>query len=197
MPPEGNAFDRLDPAYQDALLRSIDLCIDHAFADVVALLSDGTWDDLLFLNEALPDRPVYVERYTPLLAKEFLVCLITVAAKLTSRADIQLASVAEEMALYALIENASGPSGEEEFDFEDFIEEVFEDTDFLNLFDPELNGIQHMPAQRSLGTANLDFEDWFRPFRDAVPVHPYAGPDQDEAPSGRRSGAIDKSHRLN
>lgn len=99
---EGNAFDRLDPAYQDALRRSIDLCIDHAFADVAALLQDGRWDDLLFLNEALPNRPVYVERYTPLLAKEFLVCLITVAAQLTSRADIRLASVAEELALYAL-----------------------------------------------------------------------------------------------
>jgi hypothetical protein len=193
----GNAFDRLDPAYQDALFRSIDLCIDHAFADVAALLHDGTWDDLLFLNDALPDRPMYVQRYTPLLAKEFLVCLITVAGKLTSGADIRLASVAEEMALHALIENASGPSGQEEFDFDDFIDDVFEDTDFLFLFDEKLNGIQHVPAQQSLGTTNLDFENWFRPFRDAVPVHPYAGPDQDGVAVDRHSGSSDKSRRLN
>lgn len=192
---EGNAFDRLDRAYRDALLRAIDLCIDEAFTDVATLLQDGKWDDLLFLSEALPDRPVYVERYTPLLAKEFLICVIAVAGKLTSRVEIQLASVAEEMALYALIEHASGPSGEEEFDFDDFIDEVFEDTDFLYLFDSERNGIQVTPAQKTLGTANLDFENWFRPFRADVRVHPYAAAGQ--PPDGRDPGSRDTSHDLN
>jgi hypothetical protein len=75
------------------------------------------------------------------------------------------------MALYALIRNAEG---DEEFDFDDFVDEVFEDTDFLFLFNEDLNGIQHTPAQNTLHTANLDFDDWFLPFREGLQVHPYA-----------------------
>jgi hypothetical protein len=76
-----NAFDRLDQTYRLALLQSIDLVVDEAFDDVARLLNGGKWDDLLFLSDALPDRPMYVERYTPLFAKQFLVCLLTVAGK--------------------------------------------------------------------------------------------------------------------
>ena len=76
-----------------------------------------------------------------------------------------------------MIQHAAGPSGEEAFDFGDFIDEVFEDTDFLFLFDEELKGIQHTSAQKPLGTtANLDFEDWFRPFRDTAHGAPCALP---------------------
>jgi hypothetical protein len=149
----------------------------------------------LFLNDALPDRPVYLARYTPLFAKQFLTCLLTVAWKLTSKEKIVLASVAEEMALHALIQNAQGPTGEEEFDFDDFIDEVFEDTDFLWLFDAEFNGIQHTPAQATLRTANLDFDDWFRPFRDASPVHPYVA--GDDAKPGGGTNRSPRDPRLN
>ncbi|HZP95228.1 MAG TPA: hypothetical protein VFC31_02675 [Candidatus Limnocylindria bacterium] len=191
---DGNVFGRLDPAYQDALLRGIDLSIDEGFDDVAALMRGKPWDELLFLNGALPDRPIYVQRYKPLFAKQFLVCLVAVAGKLTSGREFTLASVAEELALYTIIERATGPSGEEEFDFGDFIEEVFEDTDFLWLFDEKYNGIQHTPAQNTLRTANLDFEDWFKPFRDAESVHPYCW---EQEPESGRSDRPPEGSRLN
>lgn len=185
-----NAFERLDAAHREALRVSIALCIDQAFGDIASLLErDARWDELLFLPSALPNRPFYVERYSPLFAKQFLVCLITVAAKLTSGRPFTLASVAEEMALYAIIENTE--VDEVEYDFDDFIDEVFEDTDFLFMFEEDTNGIQHTPIQKALGSANLDFEHWFRPFRDEDAVHPYVAPDvpqqEEDAPGPKRT----------
>ena len=35
------------------------------------------------------------------------------------------------------------------------------------------NGLEEDEAVAHLAMANLRLEDWFKPFRDEVPVHPY------------------------
>ena len=52
-------------------------------------------------------------------------------------------------------------------------EAAFQDTDFELLFDPRWDGLEEDEAVSHLAMANLRFEDWFRPFRDEIPVHPY------------------------
>jgi hypothetical protein len=52
-------------------------------------------------------------------------------------------------------------------------EGAFQDADFEVLFDARLDGLEDDDWVADLALANLRFEEWFRPFRDGVPIHPY------------------------
>jgi hypothetical protein len=59
--------------------------------------------------------------------------------------------------------------------FEDVVEMLFEDTDFLFLFDQEYDGIETSAVGQLLHMTSLSFTDWFRPFNDdpSYMAHPY------------------------
>ena len=82
------------------------------------------------LVEMLPQR--YLSRYTPQFMRQFHVCFLTVVWKLGQRDRIQLSCVAEELAAYALIQEATAvlEINEDEADFTSFEDELFEDMDF-------------------------------------------------------------------
>jgi len=68
-------------------------------------------------------------------------------------------------------------------DFDAFIELVYQDLDFELLFDPKWDGVVGSEYGERLGMANLEFKDWFGPFRDEIEgVHPYTEGDIDLAP---------------
>jgi len=102
-------------------------------------------------------------------------CVGTVVWKLQSPDHQQLACVAEELALYAIINQAQVDLDLRglEADLDAVYEEAFQDTDFEFLFDPKFDGIEESEMDEFSGMTNLRFEDWFTPFANVPYVHPY------------------------
>jgi len=162
----------LPPSHREALFAAIDTLIDE-FLDDVAHLREGKPFAETWMKTFLPEK--YLHRYNQLFARQFLACLMTVAWKLTSPDPQWLACVGEELALDALLRQAEiqlDVEGEHA-DFGDFEDVAFEDTDFKVLFDPAWDGIEDSEVGEYLRMANLHLADWFKPFRESDPVHPY------------------------
>jgi hypothetical protein len=162
--------------HRRALLTAMDVLTDFFFGDIESLASaiPDRFENT-YMAGFLPDR--YVHRYTPLFARQFLMCMATVAWKLRSPGEHLLACVAEELALHALIEEAKRLLDEDGVpaDFESFEDVAFEDLDFEMLFDPQWDGIEDYGNEQApeMRFANLRFDEWFLPFRPDNPVHPY------------------------
>ena len=128
----------------------------------------------------LPER--FADRYDQRFLERLMVCALVVGHKIESSADSSLACVAEEIAFHMVLEIArdyaqtDGWTAEEMAVLEEYEEDVLEDSDFAILYgdDPE---VEATPLPDSHGEsdyyANLRFEDWFVPFRDDEPVHPF------------------------
>src|SRR5215212_1235091 len=97
------AEDELPSDHQEALLDAIDELTDEFFDDIAELLGEGSFAETT-MGSFLPPR--YLPRYTPVFAKQFLVCLLTVAWKLRAPGVYTLACTAEAIALDALIQTA-------------------------------------------------------------------------------------------
>jgi hypothetical protein len=166
---------------REALATGCDLLIDQAFDDLDNILHMGQ-ENIADTTLALYLPPRYLPKYTPHFLKQFLVCIITVAWKLAQPEHHPLSSVAEELAAFALIQHSRVPIELEkgwdaaERAFARFIDGYFEDTDFLFLFNDELDGIDTSPVGQMVGILSLAFEDWFRPFSSEPSriAHPYA-----------------------
>jgi len=175
--PIGASFgeDILSPSHREALADACDRLIDM-WLDELAAIMHGDWtvaDSAIV--EALPRR--YLLAYTPIFAKQFSVCLVTVAWKLAQPGRVPLTCVAEELAAWALIEEAEQVLEEDglEANFDLFVDDLFEDTDFLILFDPKLDGLETAEVGTYLGMGYVEFKDWFVPFDsgDRGAVHPF------------------------
>jgi len=175
----GQAYsDVLTPRAQEALEMGCDWIIDHCFENYNDLKDPEHFEDTI-LGGHLPSR--YLHRYTPLFYKQFAVCIITVAWKLAQPKHIPLSSVAEELAAWAIINQAEALTEEHEDGeaiekvLEKFIDVYFEDLDFGFLFDNAYDGIDESEAAQELGMSSLAFNDWFKPFSDEPSriAHPY------------------------
>lgn len=160
-----------------AISDSIKQLTDLFFEDLDPLLSDDVEAPKRLtagsgMAEYLP--PQHLRRYSTLFVKKFLGSLIVVGWKLGALHVYQLACVAEELAMRALIERAKQNLRErgERADFGRFRTAVFADEDFEDLFDPRKDGFEKLGE---LETANLAFQDWFKPFQAGSPVHPLLG----------------------
>jgi hypothetical protein len=129
----GQAYsDILTPRAQEALEMGCNWIIDHCFENYNDLKDPEHFEDTI-LGKHLPSR--YLHRYTPLLYKQFAVCIITVAWKLAQPKHMPLSSVAEELAAWAIINQAKALTEEDkdgeaiEKVLEKFIDEYFEDLD--------------------------------------------------------------------
>jgi hypothetical protein len=178
-PAIGQAYQTcLTQEEQKALDVGCALLIDQVFEDLKGI--EGP-EDLVetTLELHLPGR--YLLRYTPLFCKQFLVCILTVVWKLAQPERWPLSCVAEELAAWAIINQARVPL-ELEADqvtaneaFEGLIQELFEDLDFRWLFDDAFDGIDETTLGRMMGIESLKFEAWFFPKspEPSYRVHPY------------------------
>lgn len=178
----------LDEDHVRVLEDAIPWAIDHAFQDLAAIehafQADEEIDwDVLALLHGLPAQ--YRHLYTPLLATQFVVCLIVATNKMSNAEDIgegMFSCVAEELAAHLVIREAEGllfalrrerGSSEIQTDFPDLYELLFEDIDFEWLYEHDTDGIERdNAAVQFLGIAYLEFGRWFEPFADRS-VHPY------------------------
>ncbi len=184
----GRAYRRCLTEWEHfTLAKAIMVLIDEMFDDLVLMeKNESEQIALTTLSWHLPVQ--YSSHYTPLFVKQFIVCILTVAWKLTQPKQIALSSVAEELAAWAILTAAKtqmelDSEGEEQeggeqaaaYAFENMIDEVFEDTDFLFLFERQYSGIHASPVGQLLGMTSLAFEDWMKPFTNAPErrAHPY------------------------
>lgn len=165
----------LTPREQQALATSCDLPINACFSDW-SLFEHWTPDkaDKTILGSYLPRR--YLSHYTPAFFKQFAVCLITVAWKLAQPEQLPLASVGEELAAWAMINQAKVVL-EDEDALARFQDLYFEDQDVLFLFVDEMDGIETGPVGQITGMTSLALHNWFRPFSETDPAyvtHPFS-----------------------
>lgn len=173
----GQAYaDSLTVEEREALKNGGAILID-LFLDDLRLLEENADFEETSMFDYLPSQ--YALKYTPHFARQFLVCLITVFWKMAQPDHLPLASVAEELAAFAIVtqakdEDEEGHPRDEAF-LESFVDAYFEDTDFLYLFDDEYDGIDETDLADIQGISSLAFADWFKPFSDEPEraPHPY------------------------
>ncbi len=165
----------------------------RALLDASVVLADLYFDELsrISRNQDIEDSVfaddlprTFLPRYTVGFVRRYFACFLTVAWKLRAPGVHRLACVAEELALSAMVRFAEGlPAADgsiAERNFSGFEAIAFEDLDFERLFESRLVDLEGSAAE---GLANLRFKDWFEPFRDEDPVHPYV---EDAPETGRR-----------
>jgi hypothetical protein len=184
----GRAYKQwLAPSKREALAAGIEILIDELFEDFTHTGRDEL-EDMAGTTLAWHLPLHYLPKYTPPFLKQFSVCIMTVAWKLAQPKPRVLSSIAEELATWAILTAAKQHiellQEEEDEDnseqtaedlFEDFVEVLFEDIDFLFLFDDAYDGIETSTVGQMLAMTSLSFADWFRPFNDdpSYMAHPY------------------------
>jgi hypothetical protein len=126
----------------------------------------------------------YLSRLDGDFAKRYAVAAIAVSYKLAQQKPSKLSSstpssVAEEMLLWHMIDLAheraaeGGRAGSVEA-MEFLRDALFQDTDFLFLFDPKFDGIEESRMGEQLGVGHVHSSEWFLPFGNAQDdPHPY------------------------
>src|SRR3712207_6216204 len=101
---DGDALEGLPGWFREALYTSATVLIEQYFDDLAA------FERADFAQTAMyADLPrAYLPRYDAGFGRRFVTCLLTVVWKLRAPEVYQLACVAEEMALYAIIQQARG-----------------------------------------------------------------------------------------
>ena len=174
----GQAYtDILTSREQQALQDSCNLLIDSLLTDLPNITKPEDVTHTM-LGIYLPER--YLYKYTPSFVTKFLICIITVNWKLAQPERILLSSLAEELAVWVIIQEATRQLEEEmgeeaENTFDAFIDEYFEDTDFEYLYDDSYDGIDETELAKMMGISSLAFKDWFLPFSNepSRTPHPY------------------------
>jgi hypothetical protein len=199
MPAPGTPFlPELSPRAVSGLAAAIDWLLDHWPQDVERLRSGEERIELdeLQICEHLP--PIVKAHLTPLVAKKLVVCLTVVSWKLCQVSRPYPACVAEELCLHAVIVQAKtqidfwedsdpdrlpAPDPRYQDELNDLYDAAFEDTDFLEMFDPAMDGVETSDVGREMGMTSLSPADLFKPFRGGShAVHPYLADDAEHWP---------------
>jgi hypothetical protein len=166
-PPYAAAYaDVLPASHREALRDAAITYLDECFS-AVADGEPGQSYAATPIGSYLPSR--YEQYYDGRFARDWATAVAVVGWKLAQPGDIALACVAEELALFALIRQAQVLLGlheaaSDEQAWSDFRDLVFEDEDFLFLFNPQLDGIEGTEWARQHAVVGLKFSEWFQPF---------------------------------
>ena len=170
--------DVLPESHRAALRGAAITYLDECFSAIAEGEPGQSYADTP-IGHYLPGR--YEHYYDGRFARAWATTVAVVGWKLGQPGDLTLACLAEELALFALIRQAQvlldlREVVNDEQAWSDFQDRVFEDEDFLFLFDPELDGIEETEWAREHAVVGLKFSEWFRPFDPAshgVP-HPFS-----------------------
>jgi hypothetical protein len=165
---------QLPCAHWKALCAAGEILIDEFYQDIADVVTGGDFVETTMVNY-LP-RP-YLARYGPLFAQKFQVCFTSVVWKLAAAERYELASVAEELALFAIIGRAVQLLEMEgrEPDFSAVFNGGFRDLAFTRLFNEVLTGSDEWWSRSDVEFACLRFENWFAPMQRGGYAHPYVG----------------------
>lgn len=170
--------DVLPQSHRDALRDAAIVHLDECFSAIADGEPGQSYADTA-LGTYLPQR--YEHYYDGRFARDWTTTVAVVGWKLAQPGDVTLACVAEELALFALIRHAEvlldlRENESDEQAWSDFRDRVFEDEDFLFLFNPELDGIEETEWARQHAVVGLKFIEWFQPFDPAShgAPHPFS-----------------------
>jgi hypothetical protein len=167
LPPFAAAYaDVLPASHREALRDAATTYLDECFSAIAEGEHGQSYADTP-IGSYLPSR--YEHYYDGRFARDWTTTVAVVGWKLGQPGDVVLACVAEELALSALIRQAQvlldlREHESDEQAWSDFRELVFEDEDFLVLFNPELDGIEETEWARQHAALGLRFSEWFQPF---------------------------------
>ena len=178
-PPYAAAYaDVLPEPLREALRDAAIIYLDECFSTIADGEPGQSYADTP-IGSYLPQR--YEHYYDGRFARDWATTVAVVGWKLAQPSDVTLACVAEELALFALIRQAQVLLDLRELEndeqaWSDFRDLVFEDEDFLFLFNPEFDGIEETDWAREHAVVGLKFNEWFRPFDAAShgAPHPFA-----------------------
>ncbi|MEU8001084.1 hypothetical protein AB0B66_07985 [Catellatospora sp. NPDC049111] len=165
-----------------ALIWGSTTAIDELFSDLEEFDGQTVADGGAFMIlEDLPER--FAHRYDRRFARNLLISMISVTARLADREWRSPASTAEALALRIVINNARFTLEAHELlpdiDLDEaygrFEDEAFDDLDHELLFDPAFDGFEDdRDFAAVLGTRNMRFGDWFRQRPHATgSLHPF------------------------
>ena len=167
-----DTYPELDAAQIQALFEASRQAVGEAYAAIGELAAGRPAGELALLRR-LPRK--YLPRCGRDFVQRFAAVVTTVAWKLAEPSHVySLACTAEDVALKIILDLARERLGEDE-QLDDLAGALFEDDAFLMLWDQSLDGAE----ERLPAAAHLAFADWFEPFGDREPVHPFVagGPD--------------------
>jgi hypothetical protein len=158
--------DVLPESHREALRDAAVTYLDECFSAIAEGEPGQNYADTP-IGSYLPSR--YEHYYDGRFARGWATTVAVVGWKLAQPGDVILACVAEELALFSLIRQAQvlldlRETENDEQAWSDLSDLVFEDEDFLFLFNPELDGIEETEWAREHAVVGLKFDEWFLPF---------------------------------
>jgi hypothetical protein len=156
----------LPQSHREALRDAAVSYLDECFSAIAEGAPGQSYADTP-IGSYLPQR--YEQYYDGRFARDWATTVAVVGWKFAQPGKVVLAWVAEELALIALIRQAQvlldlREAANDEQASSDFRGLVFEDEDFLFLFNPEFDGIEETEWARQNAVFGLKFSEWFRPF---------------------------------
>ena len=169
---------------REALLAGSTILINSLFDEYSKV--DNWKRETIFLTRLGKHLPrTYFSHYTPLFFKQFGACVISMAWKFAQPKPLLPSSVAEQLAGWAILQEAQEILKQENPDenmeeatpeLHMFTSRYFPDRGFLLLFDPSHDGRDVVSSAALTPQPSLTFEEWFCPFPGRTQsVHPYAG----------------------
>ncbi len=167
------------------------LCVLRAALEIAADMAYDQLEEIGSRRIDLGEKYAYIFSDLPVLTwgmdapwrRQFARCFDDLASDIEARNWPSPTCTGEEMALHIALQHASSmvtdepelvatwvkdiPAHHDDWDWGLCVHVLFEDTDVLSLYEPWSQGIEDSGtfANQYLGIANLEAEDWFKPFR--------------------------------
>jgi hypothetical protein len=158
--------DVLPESHREALRDAAVVYLDECFSAIADGQPGQSYAETM-IGAYLPQR--YEQYYNGGFARDWAAAVAVVGWKLAQPDDLTLSCVAEELALFALMQHAQvllelRDQDNDRQAWRDFRDLALEDEDFLFLFTLEFDGIEDSDWGRENAVVGLKFNEWFEPF---------------------------------
>ena len=156
------------------LSAAFDLINDQLRNDIMILTTDeNAFGDLWIWNELPPIGRAHLDIH---MVFKLFTAFITLVYKFHNEEEFRFGNRAEELLLHVSIEHAIGlaeMNGEDLEAFENFKVNVFEDEDFLMMYEPEFDGFEESRYGEMMGIRSLSPKNWFEAYDASRNSHPF------------------------
>lgn len=159
-----NHLDATSPAEREILRAALQALIDLLFDLYAALPASGPAPADFTHDGLLTFPPAHAHRYDRAFVRRAIVAAASLGQKLSAPGWFDLASTMEEMLFGTIMESVQNTDVEIGDVFDDLEETVFQDLDYEMLFRAQFDGIENDVLREQYAFANLQFDEWFKPF---------------------------------
>ena len=159
-----NHLDATTPAEREMLRSALQSLIDLLFDLYAALPASGPAPAGFTHDGLMTFPPAYVGRYDRPFVRRAIVAAASLGQKLAGHAWFDLGSTMEEMLFGTIMESVQNTDIEIGDVFDDLEESAFQDLDYEMLFNAQFDGIENDALREKYAFANLQFDEWFKPF---------------------------------